>query len=191
MCKLLFSINFVFYCVNLANAITIILPNNSNIQYIGRFDVYNKIGPDSASALWDTNLCIPYVICVNLGVNDPINTLGFTDRYINFVQKLRAINRNAPIFLLCGPLWNSDLRINSIKDVVKTMNSQGDSNVYYYGFKTKINHRGHPRTSENTDCAKELAEKIKSVIWSETIPNVKVEDGYITPLFDNLAIGEK
>lgn len=153
--------------------------------------VFNKMGTDSTSAIWNFNQWIPDVICVNLGINDPINTLDFTDRYVNFVQQLRTTNRNAPIFLLCGPLRNSDTRINSIIDVVKTINSQGDSNVYYYGFKTKVTHPGHARTAENVLCAKELTEKIKSVIWSEITPNLKVEDVYITPLVDTLVIGKK
>lgn len=153
-------------------------------------DLFERIGPDSSFAKWDFNLWKPDVICVNLGVNDPPKNSDFESRYLRFVKNLRAIHSKAPIFLLSGPLWNNDTIRNSIINVVKTMNANGDSNVYYLGFKTTVTHPGHPRTAENVACSKELVDKIKSISWCESIPDLTVEDVYIMPITDELNIGK-
>ena len=151
-------------------------------------DVYDRVGIDNTTPLWDFSW-LGDVVCVDLGVNDSPLPTNFTAQYVTFVQKIRANHPNAYIFLLAGPLWNSDALKSAIQATVTTMNTSGDSKVYYYAFTTSISHSGHPRTAESVACAKELVTKIKSVIWSETISNLSVEDVYITPIPTPLTIG--
>ena len=167
------------------NGATLTTKSTNNIP-----SVYDRVGADTSSPLWDFSW-IGDVVCVNLGVNDDYTLpTDFTSTYITFVQRIRANNPNAYIFLLAGPLGTSSSLKNAIKATVTTMNTTyGDSKVYYYAFTTQITHSGHPRTAENVACAKELVAQIKSVIWSETIPNLSVEDTYITPIPIPLNVG--
>jgi len=154
-------------------------------------DVYDRIGVDATIPLWNFNGWLGDVVCIDLGVNDSPFPADFTTRYISFVQKIRADHPNAYIFLLAGPLWNSDALKNAIKTAVTTLNSNGDSKVYYMAFTTSLRHSGHPRIAENVSCAKELVTKIKSVIWNEEVPNLSVQDVYITPIPSDLVVGGK
>lgn len=154
-------------------------------------DVYDRIGVDATTPIWDFNGWLGDVVCINLGVNDSPFPADFTTRYVSFVQKIRANHPNAYIFLLAGPLWNSDALKNAIKAAVTTLNSNGDSKVYYMAFTTSLRHSGHPRTAENVVCAKELVTKIKSVIWNKDIPNLSVQDVYITPIPSDMVAGGK
>lgn len=153
--------------------------------------VYDRTGIDNTSSLWDFNSWKGDVICINLGVNDNPFPSDFTARYIAFVQKIRVDHPDAYIFLLAGPLWNSDALKNAIKAAVTSLNTSGDSKVYYLAFTTSVNHSGHPRTVENVACAKELVTKIKTVIWSEAVPNLSVQDVYITPIPAEMVVGGK
>lgn len=154
-------------------------------------DIYNRIGAVATTPLWDFNTWIGDVICINLGVNDSPLPVDFTSRYVSFVEKLRSNHPDAYIFLLAGPLRTSDLLKNVIKAAVDSLNSKGDSKVCFMTFTNTIKHTGHPRLAENVDCAKELVAKIKSIIWDESIPNLSVQDVYITPIPTDMIIGRK
>lgn len=152
-------------------------------------DIYDRIGAVTTTPLWDFNAWSGDVVCINLGVNDSPLPNDFTLRYVSFVQKVRLNHPNAFIFLLAGPLRNSDTLKDAIKATVTNLNSNDDSKVYYMAFTEPIRHSGHPRIAENVACAKELVTKIKSVIWNESIPNLSVQDVYITPIPSDMIIG--
>ncbi|MDP4238121.1 MAG: Ig-like domain-containing protein [Bacteroidota bacterium] len=177
------ALNAEYTCVARNGATLTPITGRQNIP-----DVYDRVGIDNTTPIWDFSW-IGDVICVDLGVNDSPFPADFTARYVTFVQKIRANHPNAYIFLLAGPLWNSDALKNAIQATATTFNTAGDSKVYYYAFSTPITHSGHPRTAENVACAKELVTKIKSVIWSETLANLSVEDVYITPIPTSLTVG--
>jgi len=171
------ALNAEFTCVAKNGATLTPYPTKDNIPAI-----YDRIGVDATTPLWDFSSWLGDVVCVNLGVNDSPYPATFAASYVGFVQKIRMQNPNAYIFLFAGPLWTSTTLQNDIAAAVATLNANGDSKVYYFAFKTSINHNGHPRTAENVACAKELVAKIQSVVWTETLPNLSVENVYITPI---------
>jgi len=119
---------------------------------------------------------IPDVVAIALGGND-YNTQPYPDSnvwiaaYINVTNLVRNnYGKTIPIFSSCGPLVNGDPLCSNVQTVVKTLNSQGDPNVYYVDmqnilvFPDDYGCDYHPSVSGQQKMADKLIAAIKSVL---------------------------
>lgn len=142
---------------------------------VGLETVYNKTCylPHIGYTEWDFSKYIPDVVVIAIGQNDTHNEFGddfdienpeyrriWKDAYLDFLKNLRSHYPDA-YFVLCTTVLMHSIEWDKAIDEVKE--ESGDSKVHriYFSRNGKAT-PGHPRISEQTEMARELAQFIQA-----------------------------
>jgi lysophospholipase L1-like esterase len=132
-------------------------------------EMWNRIYPNSSSAVADLNVWTPDVVFVNLGDNDESFTrthnqpfpANFTEGYISLVRAIRAVYPKAHVVLLRGGMYggmHSEFLNRAWKDIVTQLEA-GDKDISHFIFKYQA--MNHPRVAEDRILADELVNWLK------------------------------
>ncbi len=138
--------------------------------------MYEQVLFNDPTELWDHNLYIPDVVCVNLGTNDVGDgkyDFGLlTDGYRQFANRLRKLYPRAKIVLLTGSMLNGkpldDVK-KAMDAVVEERRQAGDTGVYRFDMSPQTGSLGyganwHPSMRQHQKMASELTAYLKALM---------------------------
>jgi len=145
---------------------------------------------------WDFTRYVPDVVVVALGTNDynqgfgngTISGATFHTGYKNLVSKIRTAYPKAQIVCTNSPMI-SDIKLgNAISEVVTSLKTAGDNNVYSFNFSPMLGggFNGHPGVADGQTNGKELAAYIASILTQSSIDQIDAQNNDFTVYHNTL-----
>jgi lysophospholipase L1-like esterase len=135
-------------------------------------DVFDRVFLDQATPKWDFSKYMADVVTICLGQNDGATVVlsqTYKDKYVAFINSLRAKYPNASIFCLTSPMADENLlkAMNAtLQGIVDQLNNKGDAKVYKvelpHGLVGGCVNQGHPSEKEHQQVAAVLSAAIKA-----------------------------